>query len=340
MACPHFGESETTMNYTSDHYGTVDGIPVSRHRVSTDSFSFSCIDYGCTITEIAVPDQLGNIENVVLALDSLEEYVCHDYYLGCVVGRVAGRIQNGQFTLDDQTVHLPLNDGPNHLHGDHFHKVVWNPSIEQTDDGVTIRFERSFPHGHHGYPGNIDVSVEYTITPHAVAIRYEAKTDAPTVMNMTNHTYFNLSGTSMPISDHTLQLMSDSFYELDETLIPRRVKSVMTSRAFDFREAKRIEDGLNDTDAQLDLAGGFDHPFCLSQTERPQIELRHASGRRLSVHTTEPCVVFYSGNMLPNGLRRTGLCVETQQAPNLLDPRSVLRPGETYVAETTWTFAP
>lgn len=326
------------MNYTSDHYGTLDGVPVSRHCVSTNSFRFSCIDYGCTITEITVPDRLGHMENIVLALDSLEDYVCHDYYLGCVVGRVAGRIQNGQFTLDDQTVQLPLNDGQNHLHGDHFHKVVWIPSIEQTDDDVTIRFEQSFPDGHHGYPGNIDVSVQYIIRPYSVTIRYEAKTDAQTVMNMTNHTYFNLSGTTLPILDHTLQLMSDSFYELDETLIPIRLKSVVSSSAFDFREPKRIGDGLDGKDVQLDLAGGFDHPFCLSQTDGPQIDLHHASGRRLSVHTTEPCVVFYSGNMLPNELRRTGLCLETQQAPNLLDSRSVLLPGETYIAETTWTF--
>ncbi|WP_047374496.1 aldose epimerase family protein [Exiguobacterium sp. ZOR0005] len=326
------------MDYQSDLYGTIDDTPVRRHRVMADSFAFSCIDYGCTITEIGLPDSAGNVNNVVLALDTLEDYMSHDYYLGCVVGRSAGRIEQAQFTLDGQTVYLPANDGVHHLHGDDFHKAVWVPSVDQSAEHVTIRFERAFPDGHHGYPGHVNVAVIYKIRPGAVTIRHEATTDTATVMNMTNHTYFNLSGTAAPIHDHTLRVASEAFYALDEALIPHHVQRVTDSPAFDFRQSKRIGDGLASDDEQLHIAGGFDHPFRLLRTDDPQIQLRHSSGRTLSVQTTDPCVVFYSGNMLPDDQKQTGLCLETQKAPNLIDREVVLRPGETYRTETTWTF--
>jgi aldose 1-epimerase len=289
----------------------------------------------------------------VLGLETLDAYLSHRGCLGAVVGRFANRIANARFTLDGRGYLLRPRGGVHHLHGgpDGFDRVVWRG--EWQVPGRSVRFLRRSPDGEEGYPGTCDVSVAYTLgDDDALTVEYEATTDAPTPINLSQHTYFNLAGHDAgSILDHVLQLNASQFTPIDATLIPTGEWRNVDATAFDFRRPVRIGARIDDGDEQLRSAGGYDHNFVLDRTgdglELAAIVADVASGRTLEVRTTEPGVQFYSGNMLdgtaigPAGFayqRRFGFCLETQHFPDSPNqpsfPNTILRPGQTFRSKT------
>jgi len=279
-----------------------------------------------------------------------------------VVGRYANRIARARFMLDGQTYQLQPNDGPNLLHGGArgFDKRLWNgePFTRGRDQGV--RFTRVSPANEEGFPGTLQVTVEYLLSAvGALQCSFTADTDAPTVVNLAQHSYFNLSGTTMPVLDHELTIAARRYTPIDATMIPTGALAAVAETPFDFRTPRRIGDRIDDPDPQLRIGRGYDHNWVLDRDQRSADDqqlsyaatVRHAgSGRRLDVFTTEPGLQFYSGNFLDGSLRgpqgpfvqRAGLCLETQKFPDTPNhptfPTAVVRPGQRYFARTTFAF--
>ncbi|WP_309090624.1 aldose epimerase family protein [Domibacillus sp.] len=332
--------------------GTINGINIKEFTLSNkNGMTVSFLDYGCIITKIVVPDREGKLENVVLGYENADRYVQNPWYLGAVIGRFAGRIGSGSFKLDGKTYTLEQNDGNNHLHGGKsgFDKVVWKS--ECIAGGV--RFTYDSPDGEGGYPGNVKAVVTYTLNDqNEFVIHYEAVSDQPTLLNMTNHTYFNLSGDlKRDITDHVLQLDSDRYGELNEELLPTGMLRPVEGTAFDFRRGQPIRAGVESGDPQNKLAGeGYDHPFLLNGQE-DIILSDEGSGRVLRMKTDQNCVVLYSGTQITDGekldggisRKYAGLCLEAQGLPDSVHqphfPQSVIRAGETYTAHTIYQFS-
>jgi aldose 1-epimerase len=280
-----------------------------------------------------------------------------------VVGRYANRIARARFALDGVTYQLQPNDGPNLLHGGArgFDKRLWRaePFSRGRDQGV--RFSRVSPAGEEGFPGTLQVAVEYVLTAvGALRCSFTAETDAPTIVNLAQHAYFNLSGTANPVLDHELTIAASRYTPVDAGLIPTGTLDPVEGTPFDFRTARRIGERIDDDHPQLRLGHGYDHNWVLDR-DRPvngdqaltyAATVRHAgSGRRLDVFTTEPGLQFYSGNVLdgtlrgPQGMyaRHAGLCLETQKFPDTPNhagfPSAVVRPGQRYSARTTFAFS-
>jgi aldose 1-epimerase len=334
------------------------------------------ITYGGTITSIKVPDRHRNLANVALGFDNLQDYETKSPYFGCITGRYANRIANARFTLDGVTYCLDKNNGPNSLHGGirGFDKMVWEVTkAEAGKDGVVLQLHYLSLAGEgwdpvnnnnpsctdvKGYPGNLDVYVTYTLTnKNEIRMDYKATTNAPTVVNLTNHTYWNLAGEGNgDINDHILMLNADRYTPVDVTLIPTGDLPLVAGTPFDFQQPKPIAEGLRSDHKQVIFGRGWDHNWVLS---RPSFEdtsmilaaamCEPTSGRVLKVLTTEPGIQFYSGNFLDGTIYGTsgrayrqgdGLALETQHfpdSPNQMGfPSTVLRPGETY--ETTTIF--
>ncbi len=340
------------MNVTEKIFGSLNGKEIKSYTVTTNKgMEFTCIDYGCIISSIKVPDREGNIEEIVLGYDTIDEYVHHSPYFGCVIGRNAGRIENASFELDGKTYSLSKNHGEHNLHGgpNGLDKARWNSDIQTTEDQVEIIFSYTSPHGEAGFPGNLHVIVTYTINQNnELLISYEAKSDQKTVVNLTNHTYFNLSGNlKRNILDHELTLNSDRYLELNSTLIPTGKELLTEGTVFDFREGSSIKRGVESTDVQVELVGGgYDHPFLLSTNNEKDIALfDQKSGRKLVMETDEPAVVLYTGNSLGNNLmirgRRSenylGLCLETQKVPNMISS-FIIEANELYRTKTKYSF--
>ncbi|WP_147536256.1 aldose epimerase family protein [Bacillus marasmi] len=339
-------------------YGVVNGRHVKSYAVETSSgMKFTCIEYGCIITEILIPDSNGLKENVVLGFDTLAEYIDHSPYFGCVIGRNAGRIGGAAFEIDGVTYHLANNDGENNLHSgaNGFHNVIWDSAVVVKDTEVSITFSYMSPDGEAGFPGNLQVEVTYTINENnELLIQYQAQSDQNTIVNLTNHSYFNLSGNlKRTILDHELTLHSDGFLELDETLIPTGEIISVEGTPFEFRKSKQIGQGIEAGHPQITLVGGgYDHPFLLSpvqnQSQMTLFDLE--SGRKLEIETEEPAVVFYSGNMLTDDFnirgtqsqKHLGLCLETQKPPNMIDdlrfPSIILEKNQQYTTQTVYSF--
>ncbi|HDQ45489.1 MAG TPA: galactose mutarotase, partial [bacterium] len=265
-----------------------------------------------------------------------------------------------RFTLDGTAWSLPLNDGPNHLHGGFtgFDKVLWETESVRTDSTVGVALSYLSPDGEEGYPGNLDVRVVYTLDMHnALRMEYFAETDRPTVVNLTNHAYFNLSdGGATPVTDHSLQIMADAFTPVDETLIPTGEIRPVEGTPLDFRSPFRIGERIEADDPQIRFGFGYDHNWVVDGeqgTLRPAARLSDpVSGRVLTVRTTQPGIQFYSGNFLDGSItgkdgtvygHRHGLCLETQHYPDSPNrpafPSTVLRPGETYHEITIYAFS-
>ncbi|EMI57219.1 aldose 1-epimerase [Rhodopirellula sallentina SM41] len=314
-------------------------------------------NYGATITSIIVPDRNGDMADVALGYDNVESYInaANRPYFGSVVGRYGNRIAQGQFTLDGKEYTLATNDGENHLHGGQmgFDKVVWD--AERVDNGVKMTYRAR--DGEEGYPGNLTLSVSYTLTnENAIVMHYEATTDKPTVVNVTNHTYFNLAGEGEPtINDHILRINASKFTPVDSGLIPTGELRDVAGTPFDFRAPKPIGRDLQSNDPQLQHGLGYDHNWVLDR-EEAGLELAATlyeahSGRVLDVLTTEPAIQFYGGNFLNGNLigksgkpyqHRSGLCLETQHSPDSPNrpewPSTTLRPGEKYETTTVYRF--
>lgn len=351
------------MEIKREHWGELkDGTEVWLYTLANDSGMRAQIStYGGTIVSLWVPDRYGEPGDVVLGFETLAEYVDHSPYFGCVVGRYANRIARGRFTLDGVTYQLACNDGPNHLHGGEvgFDKRVWSSSTRESDQGEPVLdLLLISPDGDQGYPGTLRVRVSYTLTDaNALRIDYEATTDAPTILNLTNHSYFNLSaGQQASVLDHELRLNADRYTPVDDTLIPTGDLAPVAGTPLDFRSPRPIGARIEADHPQMRIAGGYDHNFVING-EAGTLRLAArvvdpTSGRVMTVRTTEPGVQLYSANFLPleglpgkRGLTygpRAALCLETQHFPDSPNkphfPSVILRPGKKFCSTTIYAF--
>jgi aldose 1-epimerase len=315
------------------------------------------------MTSIKVPDRKGRLANVALGFDNLQDYETKSPYFGCITGRYANRIAEGKFTLDGVEYQLDINNGPNHLHGGlkGFDKQVWEVTQEIYEPkAVGIKLHYLSLDGDQKYPGALDTYVTYRLTDkNAIVIDYLATTSAPTIVNLTNHTYWNLKGEGEgDILDHFLKINADRYTPVDVNLIPTGELAPVEGTPFDFRKTKPISDGVRSNHQQVVFGRGWDHNWVL---ERPSFEdtslilaatlSEKESGRVLEVWTTEPGIQFYSGNFLDGSIYGTshrayrqgdGLALETQHFPDSPNhdnfPSTVLRPGETYQTTTIFQF--
>jgi aldose 1-epimerase len=305
-----------------------------------------------------VPDRQGKMGDVVLGYDSLDGYVNDKSYFGALIGRYGNRIAHGQFTLDGVTYKLAKNNGDNSLHGGvkGFNKRVWDAKEISSKEGPALRLNYLSKDGEEGYPGNLKVQVVYTLTDaNELKIDYSATTDKKTVLNLTNHSYFNLAGQgSGDILRQELMLQADKFTPVDAGLIPTGELRPVEGTPFDFRTKTVIGARINNDDEQLKLGKGYDHNFVLTRTAEFSLAARvsePSSGRVLEVWTSEPGVQFYTGNFLDGSARgkgakpydfRTGFCLETQHFPDSPNhpefPSTVLSPGEVYHSTTSYKF--
>jgi len=337
---------------------TSDGTPVEMFVLTNrQGVQVRAITYGGIITSLRVPDRAGTMADVVHGFDSIEGYLKGHPYFGSIVGRYGNRIARGQFSLGGQTYTLAVNNGPNHLHGGlkGFDKAVWQG--EPLPNGTGVAFSRTSPDGEEGYPGNLKARVTYTLSDaNELSIAYEATTDKPTPVNLTQHTYFNLAGhDSGDILGHELTIHADRYTPVDSTLIPTGELAPVAGTPFDFRKGERVGARINTAHEQLKHAGGYDHNFVLNRTGdglQPAARLVDPkNGRTLEVSTSEPGLQFYSGNFLDGRLtgkgdvvyaHRSGLCLETQHFPDSPNkpgfPSTILNPGETYRTSTVFRF--
>lgn len=339
-------------------FGTMNGQSIDEYTLENDhGIKINCLNYGCVITQIMTPDKDGHIENIVLGFDNLDDYRYHSPYFGAVVGRVAGRLKDGACELNGAHHALSQNEGTTHLHGGHegFSHKVWHAEPFEEKDEVGIVFTYVSPAGSEGYPGTLQMQVTYRLNQeNDFSITYDGDTDETTLVNMTNHSYFNLSGhLRRDVTQHSLQLSSDYFLELDEESLPTGHYIDATDTTFDFRKGRLLHEGITSHHPQNELVHhGYDHPFVLSDNEAPMLLTDADSKRQLSVTTTEPCVVVYTGHHLPKGLRLQhdimsdsylGVCLETQKPPDALQhdafPSIVLSENDHYHAKTTYSFS-
>jgi aldose 1-epimerase len=338
-----------------------DNRDVTQYTLSNSSgVVVQIIDYGATITSLRVPDRNGKIEDVVLGFDSVQGYMDGSAYLGAIVGRYGNRIGKGQFSLDGKQYQLTVNDGENHLHGGKvgFNKVLWEGKILEDSKEPSLQFRYVSRDGEEGYPGTVTLTVTYTLTEkNELRIEYAGTTDKPTILNPTQHSYFNLSGNfSNTILNHQLLMEADSFTPVDKGLIPTGQILSVENTPMDFRVATEIGARINDPFEQLSLGHGYDHNWVLrgnpGQVRKAAELYEPVSGRLLTLYTDQPGLQFYSGNFL-DGLakgkggiayqRRTGLCLETQAFPDTPNkpqfPQVTLRPGQTYHQTTIYQFS-
>jgi aldose 1-epimerase len=340
---------------------TPEGTEVSQYTLTNaNKVEVKIITYGGIITSVRVPDRDGNMANVVLGFSNLDDYLTKSPYFGSITGRYANRIAKGKFTLDDKEYTLATNNAPNSLHGGvkGFDKQVWDAKDVTGNDGPSLELSRVSPDGEEGYPGNLTVKVTYTLTDdNELRMDYSATTDKTTVVNLTNHSYFNLAGNgSGPVYDQILMVDADKFTPVDETLIPTGELASVEGTPFDFRVPKPISAGIRSSDAQMILGRGYDHNFVLNRKDNTSMMLAARlyephSGRTLEVLTMEPGLQVYTGNFLDGtivgssgGMYRQGegICLETQHfpdSPNQADfPSTVLKPGDTYSTSTIYKF--
>lgn len=359
---------------TSAPYGTTaGGEDVEEYTlINANGAEVKIITYGGIITSVRVPDRYGNLANVTLGFTSLEDYETRNSnYIGAIIGRFGNRIAEGRFSIDGEEYTLAVNNGPNALHGGlvGFDKVVWEAEEVEAEDGVAISLHYLSEDGEEGYPGNLDVTVVYTLTnDNELRLDYTATTDAPTVVNLTNHAYWNLKGEgSGSIDDHILWINADRYTPTDDHLIPTGELAPVEGTPFDFRTPRVIGPATRSTYPQLmgGDARGLDHNFVLNRDDLEDTSMIMAAvlyeptlGRTLEVWTTEPGLQVYCGNYFGqwndeaqpwigqsgNFYRQgDGCALETQHfpdSPNQPDfPSTVLRPGETYETTTIFKFS-
>lgn len=345
------------MAITSAPFGkTKNGEKVNIYTISNDNgMTVRVLDWGCTIQSVIVPDKNGAPVDVVMGYDDMESYELGTCFYGSFVGRYANRISRGTFELNGETITLSQNEGKNHLHG------VYTESIFAVEGrGNTLTMTRVSPDGEEGYPGRLDVKVQYTVTDdNALVLDYSATTDKDTVVNFTNHSYFNLNGhDSGSAAEHMLQINGDSITEVDAESIPTGRILPVDNTPFDFRTAKPIGRDLDLSDEQLSMTNGYDHNYILSTDgmEQPYAVVKgDRSGIVMTCATTEPAVQFYNANFVQNDpasgrgkggaayIQRGALCLETQHYPDSPNheefPTTVLRAGETYRHTSSYRFS-
>ncbi len=337
---------------------TQHGLPVTRYVLSAGGkVTVALLDFGAVIHTVYTPDKFGTLADVVLGYDDVAGYEQSNTYFGAVIGRFGNRLKHGKFTLNGQSFQLATNNGSNHLHGGEigFDKRLWQA---HWIDKACIEFSLVSADGDQGYPGRLHVAVRYRLSSDGeLSVKYQAHCDADTIVNLTQHSYFNLSGDpEQAITDHRLQIDANQITEVDDTLIPTGRLLEVNNTPFDLRKAQLLRDVIDQPHRQLQYGGGFDHNYVLNNPDigtRRVATVRHPhSGRQLSVATDLPGMQFYSGNFLngsehgKSGVRypfRGGLCLETQgfpDAPNHPNFPSVLLPkGKQYVTETRFSFS-
>jgi aldose 1-epimerase len=321
-----------------------------------NGISISVLDFGGIITKIMVPDHNGKLENIVLGYKDYQEYELNPNYFGAIIGRAAGRINGASFELDGRTYKLEANNGENHLHGGSggFHQIIWNVSPFETDSEAGLKLTYKSADGEGGYPGNLDVTVIYTLNnENQLMIDYLAASDQTTPLALTNHSYFNLSGDlKNTIYDHRVTIDSNRFIELNKNLIPTGKLADVEGTSFDFRNGRILGNGLDHHFEQNTIVGnGYDHYFVFNNIAEFQAIIEDPdSGRVMSVKTNQPGMVMYTANALEDGLqlaegisrKHHGVCFETQGSPASLHhdhfPGILLKAGERYQKQTVFTF--
>jgi aldose 1-epimerase len=344
-------QTTTKAGITTADWGETDGKKVSLYTLTTkNGVQVTITNYGGTVTSWLAPDRNGNKGNIVLGFDKLQGYLDKPPYFGALVGRYGNRIANGRFTLNGQTYKLATNNGKNALHGGlkGFDKVVWE-ALPASDNTPSLTLKYLSKDGEEGYPGNLSVTVKYTLTDdNELKIDYTAQTDKATPVNLTNHSYFNLSGdASTDILNHTLQIDADRYTPVDTTLIPTGELKPVAGTPFDFRQPHKIGERISQ------VPGGYDHNFVLNggagSMRRVATLKDSSSGRILEVYTDQPGLQFYSGNFLDGSIKTSdgkpinkhaALCLETQHFPDSPNqpsfPSTILQPGATYHTATTY----
>lgn len=353
-------EKSTMTEMKKEEYGfTSDGEVVEQYTLrNKNGMEVKLITLGGRITSLMVPDKNDKLENVVLGFDSLEQYLEDNPFFGALIGRFGNRIADGAFTLEGEQYSLAQNDGKNHLHGGEkgFDKVIWEAEVM---DKNSLKLTYVSEDKEEGYPGTLATSVVYTLTDdNALEVDYRATTDKATVINLTQHAYFNLSGDfSKTILDHEVVINADKFLPVNQTLIPTGEIKDVAGTPFDFREPTSVGAHIEQSHQQLERGQGYDHCWVLNDQNsgmRFAASAYHKiSGRQLEVYTTEPGIQFYSGNFLDGTLprvngqghyeQRSGLCLETQHYPDSPNqenfPSVVLLPEEIYTSKTSFNFS-
>ena len=346
---------------TNKHFGTTpSGQSVTEFTLTNiQGLEMKVINYGCAITSLKIPDRDGLLGNIVLGFDHLDGYVSTNQHIGCIAGRYANRIAYGKFMLDENEYSLAANNGPHHLHGgiNGFNRVIWGSEEIRDENGVGVVFTHLSPDGDEGYPGNLHVEVKYVLSnDNTLSFEYSAVTDQQTIINLTQHSYFNLNGGEKDILDHQLSVYADQFLPVDESMIPTGELRNVTNTPFDFTHAKKIGRDINLNNAQLTIGHGYDHTWVI---RKEMDDLAHAatlyddaSGRTIDVYTTEPGMQVYTANFLEGtpllenkiALRqRLGVCLETQHYPDSPNhpefPSTVIKPGERFYSKTMLRFS-
>ena len=356
-----WAEETTRVNIQGALFGaTSDGTPIEEYTLINDNGVIAkFITLGGTLSELHVPDRNGVLADVVLGFDTVADYENPDRnpYFGCITGRYANRIAKGKFSIDEDSYTLAINNPPNTLHGGFkgYRDVVWKATTHYTPEGPAITFTYRSHDGEEGYPGNLDATVTYTLTnENEVKIEYLATTDKPTIVNLTNHSYFNLAGAgSGTILDHELMIVADNYTPADDTLIPTGEIAPVEGTPFDFTKPMKVGARI-DEPRKRPTFRGYDHNYVLnSQDGSLALAARlydPGSGRVMEVYTTEPGVMLYTGNWLDLKSAKDGmdyvengaLALETQHYPDSPNqpnfPSTILRPGETYTTTTVYKF--
>ena len=326
---------------------------------SPSGVEMTVLTYGGVIATLKTPDRSGALDDIVLGFDNLKMYEEKSPYFGCLIGRYGNRIAKGKFALDGTSYTLATNNPPNHLHGGvkGWDKVVWSAEPFQNATSVGAVLSYTSKDGEEGYPGTVKATVTYTLTDMGqLIIDYRATTDKATVINLTQHSYFNLAGSKAnDILGHELMLNAQQYTPVDDTLIPTGEIATVEGTPFDFRTSTKIGARINDPHVQIKRGLGYDHNFVLARTGPGLVEaakvVEPVTGRTMTISTTEPGIQFYSGNFLKGDLtgkggrvypHRGGFCLETQHFPDSPNqpkfPSTVLRPGEEYKSQTVFTF--
>ena len=344
-------ETSTGPGIARADWGETDGKKVSLYTLTNkNGVQVKISNYGGIVTSWRVPDKQGNMANILLGFDSLSGYLAKPPYFGALIGRYGNRIANGKFKIDTTTYTLATNNGKNHLHGGNtgFDKVVWDAFI--TADSVPeLTLHYVSKDGEEGYPGNLTVTVKYCLSDeNELSIEYNAATDKPTVINLTQHNYYNLTGDdSQTILDHTLMIDADHYTPVDSTLIPTGEIKTVKGTPFDFTHPIKIGTRIDS------VKGGYDHNWVLNKKDNPLRLVatlsEDKSGRQMDVFTTEPGLQFFSGNFLDGTVKdgdgkpfgaHTAMCLETQHFPDSPNepsfPTTLLQPGEKYHSVTKY----
>jgi len=350
------------MAISSKVYGkTSEGKEVHIFKISnSNGMTAEIINYGGIVVSLNVPDKEGKIDDIVLGYDKLDDYENDTVYFGAIIGRCANRIEDSEFEIDGKKYCLNANEGKNHLHGGPkgFHKVVWDAEVINNSGEECLQLSYTSVDGEENYPGNLNVKVTYTLTnDNALKIDYFAVSDKDTVVNLTNHSYFNLSGHDKgDITEHKIMINADKFTAINKECLPTGEIREVKGTPMDLTVLTPVKTGLFSDYEQIILGKGYDHNYVLNVSgkdiEKAAEVYDDKSGRLMEVYTTKPGIQFYSGNFLgDNGLgkggvhygKRSGLCLETQYFPNAMKhkhfPSPILRAGQEYKHTTVYKFS-